>query len=216
MRLCGKHIGAVLGINDSMNWVFGLLTLVGVAVLGFLQPQSMTDTLLAGTSKAVGLCLRLVSVYALWMGLLQIAEESGVSDKVAKLYNPLLNRLFRAESPRARTLIGLNLTANLLGLGAAATPLGIAAVESMSHGEEKATDGMILFFVLNVTAVQLLPTTLVSLRASHGSVNPSDIILPSLVASSCTAVCGVVLVFLCRLVARKIGGRTPKKHTKAT
>lgn len=190
-----------------MNVVFALLVVSSLAVLAWTAPQSVLSVLLDGTASAVTLSIRLVGVYALWMGVLQIAADSGLDRRLARVYRPLLARMFRGESERTRMLIGLNLTANLLGLGAAATPLGIAAVESMSHGEDKATDGMILFFILNVTAVQLLPTTVMALRASHGVANPADILLPGLISSCLTALCGVGMVYLCRFVARKIPPR---------
>ena len=168
--------------------------------------------MLDGTAAAVSLSLRLTGVYALWMGVSQIAEDSGADRFLAKLYRPLLSRLFCGESERTQALVGLNLTANFLGLGAAATPLGIAAVESMSKGEEVATDNMILFFILNVTAVQLLPTTVMALLVSHGAKEASSIVLPSLLSSVLTAAFGVTAVFLCRFVARKIPLRTRKNR----
>jgi spore maturation protein A len=197
-----------------MNVLFAILLLSGVTLMAFVSPQSLTSVMLSGTAAAVTLSLRLTGVYALWMGLMQIAEDSGIDRKLARLYRPLLSRLFKGESDRTRTLIGLNLTANLLGLGAAATPMGIAAMESMSHGEDYATDNMILFFVLNVTAIQLLPTTIIALRASHGAANPADILLPSLICSCLTAAFGMICVGLCRLLARKGALRIPSKQCK--
>lgn len=197
-----------------MNVVFAVLLIAGVVLVTVSSPSSLLTVLLDGTSSAVTLAIRLAGVYALWMGILQIAEDSGAAGKLARLYRPLLSRLFRGESEETKALIGLNLTANLLGLGAAATPLGIAAVESMSRGEETATDNMILFFILNVTAVQLLPTTAMALLASHGAANPSSIVLPSLLSSLLTAFFGVAMVLLCRLVARKAPLRRGLKPCK--
>ena len=198
-----------------MNVVFAVLLIGGLVLVAISSPQSLLSVLLDGTSAAVNLALRLAAVYALWMGILQIVEDSGADRYLARLYRPLLRRMFAGESERTRYLIGMNLTANLLGLGAAATPLGIAAVESMSHGEEAATDNMILFFVMNVTAVSLVPTTVMALRAQHGSANPADILLPGLLSAVLTAVFGVGMVLLVRLVARKIPKRTHRKRCKA-
>ncbi|MBQ4443357.1 MAG: hypothetical protein II896_01685 [Clostridia bacterium] len=195
-----------------MNVVFAILLIAGVVLLAVSSPSSLLGVMLDGTAAAVSLSLRLTGVYALWMGVSQIAEDSGADRFLAKLYRPLLSRLFRGESERTQALVGLNLTANFLGLGAAATPLGIAAVESMSKGEEVATDNMILFFILNVTAVQLLPTTVMALLVSHGAKEASSIVLPSLLSSVLTAAFGVTAVFLCRFVARKIPLRTRKNR----
>lgn len=198
-----------------MNVVFALLLVAGVLLVAVSTPQSLTSVLLSGTTAAVNLAMRLVGVYALWLGLLQITEDSGLSARLARLYRPLLGRMFRGESERARTLIGLNLTANLLGLGAAATPMGIAAMEALSDGRGVATDNMILFFILNVTAVQLVPTTVLALLASHGAANPAAIILPSLLSSLATAAFGVSGVLLARLVSRKLPLRMRKSSCKA-
>lgn len=197
-----------------MNVVFAVLWILGVLLVAVSAPESLLSVLLEGTSSAVTLAIRLAGVYALWMGVLQIAEDSGAARFLARLYRPLLSRFFRGESDETRALIGLNLTANLLGLGAAATPLGISAVESMSRGEEAATDNMILFFILNVTAVQLLPTTAMALLASHGAASPAGIVLPSLLSSVLTAFFGVLAVFICRLVARKVPLRKGLKPCK--
>jgi len=197
-----------------MNVVFAVMWIVGVLLVAVSSPSSLLSVMLEGTSSAVTLAIRLAGVYALWMGILQIAEDSGAARFLSRLYRPLLSRLFRGESEETKALIGLNLTANLLGLGAAATPLGISAVESMSRGEEAATDNMILFFILNVTAVQLLPTTAMALLASHGAHSPADIVLPSLLSSVLTAFFGICAVFLCRLVARKIPLRYRPKPCK--
>ena len=197
-----------------MNVVFAILLIAGVLLMALSDPSSLLSVLLEGTASAVTLSLRLAGVYALWMGVLQILEDSGADRRLARLYRPVLARLFAGESERTRTLIGLNLTANLLGLGAAATPMGIAAVESMRKDGAVATDNMILFFVLNVTSVSLLPTTVIALLASHGSADPSAIVLPSLLSSLCTAAFGLAAVFLCRLVARIVPPRPRKLRCK--
>ena len=198
-----------------MNVVFAVLLVAGVLLLALTAPSSLLSVLLDGTSAAVSLSLRLVGVYALWTGIAQIAEDAGLDRRLARLYRPVMARLFRGESERTQALVGLNLTANLLGLGAAATPLGIAAVEGMTKGESAATDNMLLFFILNVTSVQLLPTTVLALLTEAGAKNASSIILPSLISSSLTAVCGVLLVFACRFVARKCPIRMRKNRANA-
>ena len=194
------------GIFFCMNILFGLVALVGLVLLAVRDPQNATSTLLAGTQDAVQLALRLVGVYALWMGILRLASQCGLDRGLAKLYNPLLRRLFRGESAQTISLVGLNLTANLLGLGAAATPVGIRAMESMSRGKEEASDNMILFFVLNVTSVQLVPGTVVALRAQSGSASSAYVLLPTLLCSVLTAAFGVGLCLLCRRLSRRHRG----------
>lgn len=186
-----------------MNVIFAIIVVVGLIALCITQPQSIIGFLLQGTEQAVSLTIKLAAIYALWMGVLKIAEESGVDKWLAKLFKPLLGRMFKDESEQARTLIGLNMTANLLGMGGAATPLGIKAIESMSKGEDYATDNMILFLILNVTSVQLVPGTIVALRQASGSANATDIVLPSLVSTLITAVLSVAVTLIIRAVRRK-------------
>ncbi len=186
-----------------MNVIFAIIVVVGLLALCITQPQSIIGFLLQGTEQAVSLTIKLAAIYALWMGVLKIAEESGVDKWLAKLFKPLLGRMFKDESEQARTLIGLNMTANLLGMGGAATPLGIKAIESMSKGEDYATDNMILFLILNVTSVQLVPGTIVALRQASGSANAADIVLPSLVSTLITAVLSVSVTLIIRAVRRK-------------
>ncbi|MBQ9145942.1 MAG: spore maturation protein [Clostridia bacterium] len=190
-----------------MNIVFGLIVICALVLLCIQNPAATMGYLLEGTSEAVNLALKLVAVYALWMGMLKIAERSGIERGVSRLFRPLLRRMFKGESEHTQTLIGMNLTANLLGMGGAATPLGIKAIESMSKGEDHATDSMLLFFVLNLTSVQILPGTIIALRAAAGSATPSDIILPSILSTLITCVISVVLTYVFRFLWRKMESR---------
>ena len=187
-----------------MNVVFVLLLGLGVLSLALSNPHSVLPALLDGAKQGVDVCLRLTSVYALWMGLMQVVEESGLQDKLSRAFGRVFGKLFKGESPRTHGLIGLNLAANFLGLGGAATPVGIEAMGSMAGDRGEVSDNMILFFVLNVTAVQLVPTTVVSMRAAEGSASAGDVILPTLVVSVLSAVFGVGLCLVCRAVSRRI------------
>ena len=181
-----------------MNTVFVLVVGIGLVLLTIHSPQSIPTYLLQGTGQAVKLAINLTAVYALWLGILHLAADCGLDKSLAKAYRPLLKRLLPRETPGTWALVGLNLTANLLGLGSAATPMGIQAIESMSRGQTKASHNMVLFFVLNVTSVQLMPGTVVALRAAHGSANPSAVVLPTLLCSVLSALLGVGLCCLCR------------------
>ncbi len=190
-----------------MNLVFVILFGLGVLSLTLSDPQAVLPTLLSGTKQGVDTSLKLTSVYALWVGLMEVLEQSGVQDKLSKLFGKVFGRLFKGESPRTHALIGLNLAANFLGLGGAATPVGIDAMASMTGEKNAVSDNMILFFVLNITAVQLVPTTVVSMRAAEGSMSAGDVILPTLVCSVASALFGVGLCLACRAVSRKLRAR---------
>ena len=103
----------------------------------------------------------------------------------------------------AEKMIALNMSANMLGLGNAATPMGISAMKRLDDGSGKATPAMIMLIVLNSTSIQLLPTTVIGLRASAGSTSPSDIILPTLLATICTCLLGIFLVKACHKIFRR-------------
>lgn len=157
--------------------------------------------------QAVELCIKLVGIYAVWLGFLQIAEDSGVSKFLANLLSPVTDLLFGKVSPKAKQYIATNLSANILGMGNACTPTGIMAMNELDKQNNKskiASTAMIMLIVLNATSIQLLPTTIIGLRAEHNSLNPSDIIIPSLISTTISTIIGVFLVkFFAKLKNKK-------------
>lgn len=170
--------------------------LVSFVWLLFTGPDKLLPALLSGSGTAVQLCLTLISVYAVWMGLLQIMEDSGMTTKLSKVLSPISFKLFGKLDSKTQEFVCMNISANMLGMGGAATPLGIKAMKGMDDGNGVATKAMIMFFVLNATSLQILPTTVMGLRAAAGSVSPSDIILPSIIATVTSTVIGVLLVII--------------------
>ena len=98
----------------------------------------------------------------------------------------------------------MNISANMLGMGGAATPMGIEAMKGMDNGKGKLTRGMIMFFVINATSLQILPTTIIGLRLANGSANAGDIIMPSIIATLVTTLTGILLVIICDKIYRTI------------
>ena len=186
-----------------MNGVFCALMLAGLlyaAATG--RSDAAQRALLSGGGEAVGLLMRLAGAYAFFGGLLGVLRESGAADALARAMEKPLSRLFRF-APGAEAELGyvsLNLSANMLGAGGAATPAGMAAMRKMAraHPDGRASDAMILFLVVNTSSVQLLPTTMIALRAQAGAANPADIVLPTLLATAASTVSGVGI---CRLLA---------------
>ena len=181
-----------------MNVLFFLLFFISAVWMLFTNPTGAVSAALGGAENAVGLSIKMLAVYALWMGVLGVMRKNGVSAFVSKLFRPLLRRLFKGESEEARSLISQNLAANFLGIGSAATPLGIEAVKLMQGERTDATDSTVLFIVINACGVQLLPATIIALRAQAGSASPSDILLPTVISTLVTAAIGVTLCFLKR------------------
>lgn len=176
-----------------MNTMFFIMTVASLILLTVVSPDSAFSIMISGASNAISLAFKLCAIYAIWLSVLDIMQKVGMSRALDRLFSPITKRLFKGESEKTREFITLNFSANLLGMGSAATPLGIKAMEGMQDGSEKATDNMILFMVINATSIQLLPATIIGLRASYGSASASDIILPSLLATLISTVCGVLL-----------------------
>ncbi|MCH5200821.1 MAG: hypothetical protein J1F60_07650 [Oscillospiraceae bacterium] len=172
-----------------MKWIFSGLILLSV-VIGFARgdASSVSNAAVSACSEAVALCITLCGMICLWSGIMRVAQSSGLTEIVAKALSPVLRLLFKGISPKGEAMqyIILNITANLLGLGNASTPFGIAAMKALEKEEksgEKATDNMIVFVVLNTASLQLIPTTVAALRLQHGSAAPMEI-LPAVWAVS--------------------------------
>lgn len=144
---------------------------------------------------AVTLSVKLIAIYGVWLSVLKLLEKTGVDKRFSNLLRPVVKRLFKGENDESQKWITLNLASNMLGMGGASTPAGIKAMECMEdHG--KTTKNMNLLVVINATCIQLIPTTVIAIRASSGSVSPSSIIAPTLVASTVSTAVGIVLVKL--------------------
>lgn len=169
------------------------MTVASLILITVVSPDSAFSIMISGASGAISLAFKLCAIYAIWLSVLDIMQKIGLNRALDKLFSPVTKRLFKGEDEQTRQFITLNFSANLLGMGSAATPLGIKAMEGMQDGSDKATDNMILFMVINATSIQLLPATIIGLRSSYGSASASDIILPSLIATLISTVCGVLL-----------------------
>ncbi len=180
-----------------MNKIWLIMMLASFLVLLFVDPGATLSTMIDASTDALTLCIELCAVYAVWLGLLEIVDASGLGKKLAKLLRPLIKKLFRVDNEEIEKMIALNMSANILGLGNAATPMGIKAMQAMDDKSGKATFSMMMLVVVNATSIQLLPSTVIGLRANAGSANPSDIILPTILATIVTTSIGIMLVILC-------------------
>lgn len=187
-----------------MNVVFAFILTVCVSLLLFKDPNAALGGMLDGVSSAIAMSVGLVAVYAVWLSVLNVMEKIGLNRAIGKALKPLTKRLFPSENDETRETISLNMSANLLGMGGAATPLGIKAINGMAKDSEKTNDSIALFVVINCTSIQLIPTTIIGLRAASGSANASDIILPSLIATTVSTLVGVGLCFAVRKIKKII------------
>ena len=174
--------------------------------MGTLLIHSPSDALSAlsiGANKAVTLSLELCAIYAVWSGIMKILEETGIANKLCKLLSPVIDFLFGKNlTTEAKQYISLNMSANILGMGGAATPMGIKAIQAMDDKKPKATPEMIMLVVLASSSLQLIPTSIIGLLSDNGSSNPTSIIVPSLISSFASTFVGVVLVKICQLFSK--------------
>ena len=165
--------------------------------------ESLNSQILKGGLDGINLLLDMMPLLVLWTGIMQIAEDSGILEKFSRLVCPLLSKLFPSlpKNHKALSYIASNIAANALGLGSAATPFGLKAMECMQEDNPKkdtATEAMITFLVLNTGGVTLVPTTVIALRAMYKSANPSEIILTSILATLCSNISGLIYDYIKR------------------
>lgn len=194
-----------------MNVLFGVIFILSTAILLILSPENFLAALLDGGSKAATLCLSLVATYSVWLGLMKLWEELGVSRGVSRLMRPLARRLFKTDDNATLDAVCMNLSVNFLGISGAATPYGIRAanlLDKSPHAEYASA----MFFVLNATSLQLIPTSIIGIRVALRSAAPADIILPTLLSTVFSTLLGAVLVRL--LIAPKRKTERQTDHIK--
>jgi len=177
----------------------------GMLVTGFIfgiingRIAEVTKAAVESAGKAIELSIALLGIMCLWTGLMAIAEKSGGIRIISRLFRPLLRILFPAipKNHPAMGAIVMNLSANFLGLGNAATPLGLKAMnelQKLNPDKSRATDAMCMFLVLNTAAVQLIPSTVIAIRTNAGSASPAEIITAVWIASFCATLAGITAV----------------------
>jgi spore maturation protein A len=180
-----------------MSKIWTVLLIAGIGTLLFIDPSAAVSAMTKGSLDAVNLAIRLVALYAFWLGFLSILEKTGIANKLAKLLRPVVRFLFPGSSEQTSKMITMNMSANILGLGNAATPMAIGAVKSMYDGKsDKASINMVMLMVISATSLQLLPSTVIGLRAAHGSANPADFLAAGTIATVVSTALGIALVKL--------------------
>lgn len=187
-----------------INILWGSFILIGILFTILTgNVDNLNDTILSSSKSGVNMVVDLIPVLVLWSGIMKIAEKSGLLQRIAKVVQPLLSKLFPSLSKDSKALgyITSNIAANALGLGNAATPFGLKAMEEMQKenpNKDTATDAMITFLVLNTSGVTIIPTTVIALRMMHKSANPEEIILPAILATLCSSTAGLLLDYVRR------------------
>lgn len=178
-----------------MNLIFGVILIVTMTMMLFVSPEGVLSAFISGGEKALALSVQMTVIYAVWLGILNVFEKTGLSVKFARALKPANKWLFGALPEKANDYVSLNISANILGMSGATTPMGIKAVNEME--KHKGTEYAIaMFFVINATSVQLIPSSVLALRIKFGAAAASDIILPTILATLLSSVIGVLLVKL--------------------
>ena len=171
--------------------------------------DKLNESIFSSTSESVNLCVSLLGTICLWNGIMQIANKTSIIDRLTNLLKPAMNFLFPElkQEKEIQKEISLNVIANILGLGNAATPLGLKAMKSMQKKNPKKdtlTNSMITFIVLNTASLQIIPTTVIAIRSSMNSKNPTSIVFPVWIATICAAIAGITATKLfIKLTERK-------------
>lgn len=204
-----------------LNYIWAFMILLGIIYGTFTgNMEALTNAAMNSAGEAVSLCITMLGVMALWMGLMEIAQKSGLIAKLTKAIQPFISFMFPRipKAHEAREYISTNLIANVLGLGWACTPAGLKAMEALTKLEQErgnpqyiekgrlrdASNEMCTFLVLNISSLQLIPVNMIAYRSQYGSANPAAVIAPALVATMFSTLVAVVYC--------KVKDKTGLKH----
>ncbi len=189
-----------------LNYIWAFMIILGVIVGAFTGTmEEVSSGILDSSKEAIQLCIVMLGVVGMWTGVMKIAEQTGLVRQLTKLLMPVLRILFPriADREQAMGYIAANMIANILGLGWAATPTGLKAMQELKkihqercietgEGADAASDEMCLFMVINISSLQIIPITMIAYRSQYGSVHPGIIILPGLIATAISTLTGTL------------------------
>ena len=179
--------------------IFIIISYIYAIITGNIEKVNVE--IFNSVNEAVSLSISLLGAMCLWCGIMKIAQNTNLIVRFTKLLNPIMNWLFPElkENKEAKEQIAMNMTANILGIGNASTPLGLKAMETLqkdNKDKERLSDSMAMLIVLNTASLQIIPTTIIAIRVSLESKNPTSIIVPVWIATICAAIAGVISVKL--------------------
>lgn len=191
-----------------LNYLWAGMILTGVIFAAFSGTMpDITNAALDSAKEAITLCITMMGVMSLWMGLMEIAAKSGIIRSASRRIRPLIHFLFPRlpHGHPAEEAITTNIIANVLGLGWAATPAGLKAMEELSNLEQKRRDSrlpaqkqgvasneMCTFLILNISSLQLIPVNVIAFRSQYGSVNPAAIVGAAIIATTISTLAGII------------------------
>ena len=195
-----------------LNYIWAFMILIGVLYGAFTGNISeVSNGFLTSSKEAVTLCITMLGVLSFWSGIMEIGKRAGIIRQMTKLIMPFVNFLFPniPKNHESREYITTNIIANILGLGWAATPPGLKAMESLSKlNEEKngikkvhiSSNEMCTFLVINISSLQIIPMNIIAYRSQYGSINPAAIVVPAIIATSASTLAAIIF---CKLMTRQ-------------
>lgn len=191
-----------------INYLWGFMILGGI-IVGMVTGRigDVSTASINSAKEAVTLCITMLGVMSLWTGLMQVARAAGIMDALTKGMEPVISFLFPdvPKKHKVREYIAANMIANILGLGWAATPMGLKAMEELkklNHGSTSASTDMCTFLIINISSLQIIPVSVIAYRSQYGSVNPAKIVVPAIIATFISTLAGVLFSVIARKLAK--------------
>lgn len=187
-----------------INYLWGFMIIIGIFV-GVLRGNvaDISNATISSAKEAVSLCITMLGIMAMWTGMMQVAKKSGLVASFTRGLRPIIHFLF-PDIPKDHIVneyIASNMIANILGLGWAATPMGLLAMKELkklNHDSERASCDMCTLLIVNISSLQLIPVNIIAYRSQYGSVNPAEILMAGIIATSCSTLTGIVFSTIAR------------------
>ena len=196
-----------------LNYLWGIMIVLGIAV-GVLRGEiaEVSKATISSSKEAVALCITMLGIMAMWTGIMQVAKKCGLVETLTKALRPFLQFLYPGipKDHIVNEYIASNMIANILGLGWAATPMGLMAMKELkklNKDSEVASTDMCTLLIVNISSLQLIPVNVIAYRSQYGSVNPAEILTAGLIATVCSTIVGIAFAVIARKVInnRSIG-----------
>ncbi len=177
-----------------MSKIWIVMIIASLVMMSIFSPSAVVGTMMEASKMGITMCIEFIGIYAVWMGIMQVLDDCKLSHKLSAVLSRPVQYIFGKTDAETEKNICLNIASNIIGIGSAATPYGIKAMQGLDKGDKRATRAMIMLVVINSTGIQLLPTTVIGMRAMAGSISPSCILWPTIVATFIPTLLGILLV----------------------
>lgn len=192
-----------------LNYLWGFMIVIGI-IIGVLNGgiEKVSIASINSAKEAITLCITMLGVMSMWTGIMRVAKSAGIMDSLTKALRPIIRLLFPTipQGHIVNEYITSNMVANILGLGWAATPMGLKAMEELrelNKNSATASCDMCTFLIINISSLQLIPVNIIAYRSQYGSVSPTDILGAAIVATTFSTLVGVVFSVIARNMCKK-------------